>query len=74
MARQWYKYTLMNVSVQEAEILRQADEILHKVQNSFGDDNTIISVETGECITPGSLSSARGTLGFVAQYNAVDIQ
>lgn len=66
-----FKCYSLGVDVKEAEILRQAEEILFRLQMDFGDNATIISAETGECICPGELSRARTVLGFVGHYNAV---
>lgn len=69
-----FKCYSLGVTVEEAEILRKAGEILHLLQLGFGDSTTITSVETGECVCPGEISRTRAVLGFMAQYNAVIIE
>ena len=69
-----FKCYSLGVTVEEAEILRKADEILHQLQLDFGDSTTIISAETGECVCPGEISRSRAILGFMAQYNAVTVE
>lgn len=63
----------LSVTCREAEVLREAAEILIRVQLDFGGKNTIVSVETGECICPNELGRARGILSFCASYSAVTI-
>lgn len=58
---------------EEYEILRKASEILTDVQLSFGGENTILSLETGEVIAPGELARAGGILNFIASYRMVEI-
>ena len=57
----------------EHNILEQAEIILRDVQFRLGGDNTIMSLETGECIVPGDLATARGVLSFVSTYRMVEI-
>lgn len=63
----------MLVEIEEAEALQTADQILHEVQLAFGGDNTIMSLETGEVISPGELARARAILSFVATYRVVEV-
>lgn len=63
----------MLIDAEETAILRTADEILGEVQNAFGSETTIMSLETGEVITPGDLARARAILSFVATYRTVEV-
>lgn len=63
----------MMLEIEEFDILRKANAILQEVQTKLGDDNVIMSLETGECILPGNLASARGVLSFVSTYRVVEI-
>ena len=63
----------MMLEIEEIDILRKANAILQEVQMKLGDDNVIMSLETGECIIPGNLASARGVLSFVSTYRVVEI-
>lgn len=58
---------------EEIQTLAQAEIILREVQFRLGGDNTVMSLETGECIVPGDLATARGVLSFVATYRMVEI-
>lgn len=53
--------------------LQKAEAILGEVQASLGGENTIMSLETGEVITPGELARARAILNFVSTYRMVEI-
>lgn len=63
----------MLVSLEEANALATASQTLLDVQMSLGGDNTIMSLETGEVITPGELARARAILEFVATYRMVEV-
>lgn len=63
----------LNVTCHEAEVLREAEEILMRVQLNFGGKTTITSIETGECICPNELGRARGILSFCATYNTIEV-
>jgi hypothetical protein len=63
----------MVLTLEEHDILEQAEMILRNVQFRLGGDNTIMSLETGECIVPGDLATARGVLSFVSTYRMVEI-
>ena len=63
----------MMLDGEEIAVLRKADDILKEVQMKLGGDNTIMSLETGECIVPGDLANARGVLSFVSTYRVVEI-
>ena len=58
---------------EEYEALEKAEMILREVQFKLGGDNLIMSLETGECIVPGDLATARGVLDFVHNYRMVEI-
>ncbi len=63
----------MLITCDESNILNEADVILGEVQNAFGGETTIMSLETGEVITPGDLARARAILSFVATYRTVEV-
>lgn len=63
----------MMFKIEELEILEKAELILRDVQFRLGGDNVIMSLETGECIVPGDLATARGVLDFVHNYRMVEI-
>ena len=63
----------MMLEAEEIDILRKANAILQEVQLKLGGDNVIMSLETGECLVPGDLASARGVLSFVSSYRVVEI-
>lgn len=63
----------MMFKIEEMEILEKAELILRDVQFRLGGDNVIMSLETGECIVPGDLATARGVLNFVHTYRMVEI-
>jgi hypothetical protein len=58
---------------EEHKALQAAELVLRDVQFRLGGDNVIMSLETGECIVPGDLATARGVLTFVATYRMVEI-
>ena len=61
------------LTTEEYKALEAAELVLREVQFHLGGDNTIMSLETGECIVPGDLATARGVLTFVASYRMVEI-
>ena len=61
------------LDVEEYQALQKAEQILRDVQFRLGGDNVVMSLETGECILPGNLATARGVLNFVASYRMVEI-
>lgn len=63
----------MVVSLDEANALNIASQTLLDVMTTLGGENTIMSLETGEVITPGELARARGVLEFIATYRMVEI-
>ena len=58
---------------EEITALEKAELVLRDVQFRLGGDNVIMSLETGECIVPGDLATARGVLDFVRNYRMVEI-
>ena len=58
------------LTCEEMEILTQADEILHRLQNDLGNQLDMTSLETGEVISTNELSRVRGILGGIANYRA----
>ncbi len=63
----------MLVDLEEVNALKTASQTLLEVMQALGGENTIMSLETGEVITPGELARARGVLEFVATYRMVEI-
>lgn len=61
------------LTIEEYNALKAAELVLREVQFRLGGDNTIMSLETGECIVPGDLATARGVLDFVRNYRMVEI-
>lgn len=71
--RNYTNVKAMLVPLEEANALATANQTLLDVQMSLGGDNTIMSLETGEVITPGELARARAILEFVATYRMVEV-
>ena len=63
----------MVVPPNELHALNTASQTLLDVMTTLGGENTIMSLETGEVITPGELARARGVLEFIATYRMVKI-
>lgn len=63
----------MLVQPDEITALEKAEQTLRDVQFSLGGENTIMSLETGEVITPGELARARSILDFIRTYRMVEI-
>lgn len=55
------------LTVEEMEILAQADEILHKLQNQLGDQLDMKSIETGEIISTNEFARVRGIIGALSE-------
>lgn len=63
----------MVLQPEEIAALEKAEQVLREVQFRLGGDNLVMSLETGECIVPGDLATARGVLDFVHNYRMVEI-
>ena len=63
----------MVLQPEEIAALEKAELVLREVQFRLGGDNVIMSLETGECIVPGDLATARGVLDFIHNYRMVEI-
>ena len=61
------------IDSEEFDILNEAEKILREVQEAFGNETTIMSLETGEVIQPRELARARAILNFVATYRTVEV-
>ena len=61
------------LTTEEYKALEAAELVLREVQFRLGGDNTIMSLETGECIVPGDLATARGVLDFIRNYRMVEV-
>lgn len=63
------KHTIdTGLTCEEMEILAQADEILHRLQNDLGNKLEMMSLETGEIISTDEFCRVRGILGGLATY------
>ena len=56
------------LTCEEMEILAQADEILHRLQNDLGNHLDMMSIETGEVISTDELPRVRGILSALSDY------
>lgn len=63
----------MLVQPDEVNALNTASHTLLDVMTALGGENTIMSLETGEVITPGELARARSILEFIATYRMVEV-
>ena len=67
------KAVAMAVEFEEANALQTAEEVLREVQFTFGTNNTLQALETGEIITGEEIARARAILDFVARYRMVKV-
>ena len=56
------------LTFEEMELLAQADEILHRLQNDLGNQLNMMSIETGEVISTNELARVRGIIGALSEY------
>ena len=56
------------LTYEEMEILAQADEILHRLQNDLGNKLEMMSLETGEIIATEEFCRVRGIIGGLATH------
>ena len=63
----------MAIEIEEANALQTAEETLRQVQFTFGTNNTLQALETGEIITGEEIARARAILDFVAHYRMVKV-
>lgn len=63
----------MLVQPDEITALEKAEQTLRDVQFALGGENTVMSLETGEVITPGELARARSILDFIRTYRMVEV-
>ena len=63
----------MAIEIEEANALQTAEETLRQVQFTFGTNNTLQALETGEIITGEEIARARAILDFVARYRMVKV-
>ena len=61
------------LTTEEHNALEAAELVLREVQFRLGGDNIVMSLETGECIVPGDLATARGVLDFIRNYRMVEV-
>ena len=57
-----------NLTLEEMEMLAQADKILRKLQYDLGSQLNMTSVETGEIISTNEFTRIRGILGALSEY------
>lgn len=63
----------MQVTCEEAENLSKAHLVLTQFQMAIGGENVVMSVDTGEVITPGDIARARAILDFVKNYHLIEV-
>lgn len=63
----------MQVTCDEAQSLSKARLVLTQFQLAVGGENVIMSVDTGEVITPGDIARARAILDFVESYHLIEV-
>lgn len=63
----------MRITCDEAESLSKANLILTQLQMDVGGENVVMSVDTGEVITPGDIARARAILSFVESHHLIEI-
>ena len=56
-----------NLTLEEMELLAQADKILHKLQYDLGSQLDMTSIETGEVISTNEFARVRGVLGALSE-------
>lgn len=62
------KHTIdTGLTFEEMELLAQADEILHRLQNSLGNQLNMISIETSEVISTNEFARVRGIIGALSE-------
>mgnify|MGYP007119921707 CR=1 FL=1 len=67
------KAVAMAVEFEEASALQTAEEVLREVQMTFGTNNTLQALETGEIITGEEIARARAILDFIGKYRMVKV-
>ena len=55
------------LTVEEMELLAQADEILHRLQIDLGRQLNMTSIETGEIISTEEFARVRGIIGALSE-------
>lgn len=56
------------LTCEEIETLKEADEILHRMQITFGEQLDMTSLESGEVISTNEFARVRGILGGLTEY------
>ena len=67
------KAVAMAIEIEEASALQTAEEVLREVQFTFGTNNTLQALETGEIITGEEIARARAILDFIGKYRMVKV-
>ena len=67
------KAVAMAIEIEEASALQTAEETLRQVQFTFGTNNTLQALETGEIITGEEIARARAILDFIGHYRMVKV-
>ena len=60
------------LSGDEAEVLEAAYELIDVIHSTLDEGETIISKDTGECITYEELARVKGVLSGIIDNNGVD--
>lgn len=60
----------LTLSMEDYDALIHIDELLKKVQNSFDENQYIMSVDSGELVHINELGRVRGVIGALTQYRA----
>ena len=63
----------MAIEIEETNALQTAEEVLREVQFTFGTNNTLQALETGEIITGEEIARARAILDFIGKYRMVKV-
>ena len=65
--------TIHQFNVTEWATLRKAENIVHKIYESYDDNIVLQSPNTGECITIDELPRVLGILSFLTENRSVEV-
>lgn len=60
----------LTLSMEDYDALVHVDELLKKVQDSFDENQYLMSVDSGELVHINELGRVRGIIGAFSQYRA----
>ena len=60
------------LSGDEAEVLEAAYELIDVIHSTLDDGETIVSKDTGECITWEEFARVKGVLSGIIEHNGVE--